>query len=274
MKSQQSLLVLNTVLVVMQRIVAWLIRHGVTYVEFSQVLKKLFLQQAIAEAKHLGSKETDSALSLLSGLQRRDVQILRLALEEEPIVTQTKSTVPAEVIGKWIANNYSENLAFSLSSEEEGHHQISFEQLVRLVSKDKHPRSILNELIRLHVVEWNEQTDEILLSRKAFLPNNDGESYQLFSRIMSDHIAASVHNLDGNHRKFLDQAVFVDEITPESAEILQQYSRKKWQAFMQEIMTLADVLCENDKEKSNSNYRFTIGMFDFYTPEVSLSCDS
>lgn len=261
MKSKQSLLVLDTVLVIMQRLVAWLIRHGINYIEFSQALKKVFLQQAMIEADRVGSKKTDSALSLLSGLQRRDVQQVRLALEEQPITAITRSTVPAEVIGKWLANShlYPDCLLFNADDPT----VISFENLVWSISKDKHPRSILNELIRIQVVDWDEETNLVSLQRRAFLPNQHSEqSYQLFSRIASDHLAASIHNLQTTEQdKFLDQAVFVDGLTQDSIVILEQYSRKKWQAFMQEMLTLADILSESDKQKINSNKRLTVGMF-------------
>jgi hypothetical protein len=261
MKSKQVIQVLESVLAIMQPLVTFLIRRGVTYIDFAQALKKVFLQQAINEAQRVGSKQTDSALSLLSGLQRRDVQQVRLLLIEQPLAAPTRSTVPTETIGKWLANPaYPDNLIFAHSDSQ----QMSFEQLVWSVSKDKHPRSVLNELIRIKVVEWDETTHTVKLLRKAFLPDASTEAaHQLFKRIITDHIAAAVHNLDATDEKFLEQAVFADELTPESVVILQQYSRKKWQAFMQEMLTLADVLCNVDKEKENANQRFTVGMFNY-----------
>ena len=271
MKSEKSLhmLVLDSVLTVMQPLVTLLIRRGVTYIDFIHGLKKVFLQQAINEMQRLGGKQTDSALSLLSGLQRRDVQHVRQLLIAQPIMTPTRSTVPAETMGKWLANPaYSDKLVFAHPAA----NNMSFEQLVWSVSKDKHPRSVLNELIRLNVVEWDEQTDTVTLLRKNFLSDSTTEAaYQMFRRIISDHIATVVHNLGATEEadKFLDQAVFADELTPESVLILQQYSRKKWQAFMQEILTLADVLCEADKNKAHANQRFTVGMFNFSGPQLA-----
>lgn len=271
MKSEKSLhmLVLDSVLTVMQPLVTLLIRRGVTYIDFIHGLKKVFLQQAINEMQRLGGKQTDSALSLLSGLQRRDVQHVRQLLISQPIMTPTRSTVPAETMGKWLANPaYADKLVFAHPAA----NNMSFEQLVWSVSKDKHPRSVLNELIRLNVVEWDEQTDTVTLLRKNFLPDSTTEAaYQMFRRIVSDHIATVVHNLGATEEadKFLEQAVFADELTPESVIILQQYSRKKWQAFMQEILTLADVLCEADKEKATANQRFTVGMFNFSGPQLA-----
>ena len=101
MKSKQVIQVLESVLAIMQPLVTFLIRRGVTYIDFAQALKKVFLQQAINEAQRVGSKQTDTALSLLSGLQRRDVQQVRLLLIEQPLAAPTRCTVPTETIGKW-----------------------------------------------------------------------------------------------------------------------------------------------------------------------------
>ncbi len=77
MKTQQSLLVLDSVLTMMEPLVLLLLRHGVSYVELAEQLKVVFLAQALAETQRIGAKQTDSALSLVTGLQRRDVQQLR-----------------------------------------------------------------------------------------------------------------------------------------------------------------------------------------------------
>ena len=70
-------------LAIAQPLVAWLVRSGVGYAEFAAALKPVFLAQAMAEAQRLGHKPTDSALSLLSGLHRKDVRQMRASAEGE-----------------------------------------------------------------------------------------------------------------------------------------------------------------------------------------------
>ncbi len=55
-------------------------------------------------------------------------------------------SVPSRVIGLWLAEGWGECLPFS--SEKEN----NFEILVKRVSTERHPRSVLNELIRLGIV--------------------------------------------------------------------------------------------------------------------------
>jgi len=53
-----------------------LVANGVTYTMFARALKPVFLQAAERELQSEGKRITDSALSLLSGVHRKDVRTL------------------------------------------------------------------------------------------------------------------------------------------------------------------------------------------------------
>ena len=73
MKNQPTL-ALDRVLRVLQPLVRLLLRNGVTYTVFAAALKRVFLDAARQELAGRGMAQTDSALSLLSGVHRRDVR--------------------------------------------------------------------------------------------------------------------------------------------------------------------------------------------------------
>ena len=68
---------LESVMGIMQELTSWLVKSGVGYTEFSTALKPLFYNEAIRESEYINQKKTDSSLSLLSGLHRRDVSAYR-----------------------------------------------------------------------------------------------------------------------------------------------------------------------------------------------------
>ena len=74
--SSQPSLVLDRVLRVMQPLVRLLLRNGVTYTVFAAALKRVFLDGARQELAARGMAQTDSAVSLLCGVHRRDVRSL------------------------------------------------------------------------------------------------------------------------------------------------------------------------------------------------------
>jgi hypothetical protein len=74
--TSRSTLVLATVVAVIKPLVRLLLRHGVAYPAFVAALKPVFLAAARDELAGRGMVQTDSALSLLSGVHRRDVRTL------------------------------------------------------------------------------------------------------------------------------------------------------------------------------------------------------
>jgi len=73
--------VLEQVLTMLQPLVVWLLRSGVGYTDLTAALKPVFLEAARTELTRIGGKQTDSAVSLLSGLHRKDVRAaIRLGL--------------------------------------------------------------------------------------------------------------------------------------------------------------------------------------------------
>lgn len=61
-----------------------LLASGADYPRLSAALKPLFIEQAQLELLRSGQKETDSALTLLSGVHRKDVRAWRLNGLGEP----------------------------------------------------------------------------------------------------------------------------------------------------------------------------------------------
>ena len=259
MKTQQSMLVLDSVLTMLEPLVLLLLRHGVSYVELAEQLKVIFLTQAMHESARIGAKQTDSALSLVTGLQRRDVQQLREHAKNATRPQQLHSTTPAETVGRWLAEQYSDEIPYSCGDD----FGISFEKIVNSISKDKHPRAVLDELLRIKVVEFDEKMQSVRLLRKAFLPDEQSEAIQyLFRRTLTDHLAASIHNIstDGD-LKFLEQGVFANGLTAQSIAMLHTYSRKQWENMMQDFLKFAGSLCMIDNDTQAQTERFTVGMY-------------
>ena len=68
---------LESIVPMMQHIAHWLIHSGIGYTDFVAALKPVFYEQALAELGRIKQNKTDSAVSLLSGLHRKDVSAFR-----------------------------------------------------------------------------------------------------------------------------------------------------------------------------------------------------
>jgi hypothetical protein len=256
---------------IVQPLVTWLIRSGVGHNEFAAALKPVFLAQAQEELARQNQKPTDSAISLLSGLHRKDVRAFRESATHTMEKVKTdgtawgKPSAANQVATRWLSQ---QDMADALPLSGEDH---SFEALARSVSKDVHPRTVLQELVRLGLVR--EDNDTVHLLRDAFVPDaNHKEARELFAGSVADHLQAGVHNLcmttnDATEpRKFLEQSVFADGLSPESIQTLNLLANDLWAHVLTNMVAAAEPLCKRDAGYPNPQ-RFRLGLFSFAAPE-------
>lgn len=270
MTSRNAASVLPEALAIAEPLVAWLLRSGVSYGEFAGALKLLFLTQAQRELQQRGAKPTDSALSLLSGLHRKDVRALRDEAAAQLKAIQYdrgewgKPSMANQVATRWVAEaQWPDEMPFAGPAP-------SFEALARSVSRDVHPRAVLEELQRLGLV--TSEGDSVRLLREALIPNPSlSEARALLAGAVSDHLHAGVHNLStSGHGKFLEQSVFADGLSPDSVRALQQLANTLWAQVLSEVVKAATPLCAQD-EGYPQPQRFRLGLYSYSAPETSAS---
>lgn len=257
--AQEAETTLESIFPMMQHIARWLIHSGVGYTDFVAALKPIFYEQALSELDRIQQNKTDSAVSLLSGLHRKDVSAFRQqATQNTTEAPNFAISVPARVIARWIALDLPHQIP--VSGEEN-----SFEALVKHISTEKHPRSILFELQRLGVVE--QQGQQVILQQNSFTPDNQmQESKALFSANLTDHLAAGIDNfISEKPFTHLEQAVHAEKLTPQSVEALRQLSIELWQDMAKQLLNAAIHHCEQDQNKADATYQFRFGVYQYDT---------
>jgi hypothetical protein len=274
----RSALIRDQALAALRPLVVWMVRSGVGYAECAAALKPLFLDAARTEMQAEQVRVTDSALSLRSGLHRKDVRLLGQAVL--PANGSAKATPANQVVTRWLARGLPDTLWLTLPNavaapeplpandarlaQEVAAATPSFEQLVQSVTKDLHPRALLDELVRLGVV--HEAQGQVTLSRQAFVPDAHSlEAAQMLSQSVADHVAAGVHNLSGPPgRTFLEQSVFADGLTDASIRVLEQQANALWREVLATMVAQAQPLCDQDEALGGSR-RLRLGMYCFST---------
>ena len=284
----------------MRPLVRLLLRHGVTYTAFAAAQKRVFLDAARDELAQRGMAATSSALTLLSGVHRRDVRELSQA---EPAAGAAAAgaassaalaplSVAGEVIARWMSDpawqggkrtrgargargesGLGGDGGATGATAATGARAVlprsgkagSFDALVASVSRDVRPRAMLDELLRLGVVTEGE--DGIALLADGFAPRQGlAEMSELFADNLHDHIAAASANLQGE-RNFLEQAVHVDQLTNESVAQLQKAAALAWRQAFKTVMHEAQQRFDGDAAEAPAaqrNQRARFGVY-FYT---------
>lgn len=190
-------------------------RHGVTYPMAADLLKRTYLEVAEADLARDAAPATDSRLSLLTGIHRKYVKQLRAVPRSSEQATPKQVALGTQIAAAWLHRDAYRDTSGeprSLPRQSTDPDAPSFEALVTSVSRDIHPRVILDEWLRLGVVSLDEK-GELRLVRSAFVPVAGFEEKAHFlGRNVHDHLAAAASNLSGIQPPFLERSVHYEGV--------------------------------------------------------------
>ena len=207
----------SAALSILRPFVRYLITQGWTYGALAELLKFVYVGEVIALDQRDGKPvPTDSRVSLLSGIHRKEVRRLREELQSGSgeIALRHGANMSAQVVAAWVAceayrDPQGEPLALPLRAAGAA---ASFENLVRLVKADMRPRTVLDELLRAGVVE--QQDDVVRLARGGYVSDLPEDRLAFMGAHIGDHLRATVHNLEGRAPTYLEQSVYFDDLPP------------------------------------------------------------
>lgn len=254
-------LVLAAVLRILRPLVGLLLRQGIGHPAFSAALKRVFVEAADAELARRDMKRTDSAITLMSGVHRRDVRALRETSEVSG--PQAAPPGPAgEVVARWLGDPRWQSPAGGPRALPHHGPEDSFDALVYSISRDIRPGAMLDELLRLGVVHTS--ATGITVDVAGFAPRADeAQMCALMRDNLHDHAAAAAANLLGE-RNLLEQALYVDEITAESAQVIERAARLAWQRTLQELLPPVQARYDQDAKATPPEARRHRARVGFY----------
>lgn len=271
----QTLPLLDALRALLRPVARLLLEKQVTFPVLSELLKEVLIEVAQERFSIPGRRQTDSRLSLLTGIHRKDVKRLRQGLAQEVRVSRSAS-LGALLISRWMADpDYRTpgGVPVDLPRVTPPGGGKSFEGLVLSGSKDITVRSVLDEWIRLGIVELTE-ADVVRLRVESFVPANDFEDkVHFFGRNLRDHAAAGVHNLLEEGEPFFDRSVFYDGLSSTSLEELRRVAAETGARSLLEINRLAHELQQRDarEESGEARYRMSWGGYFFGAEEAAAA---
>lgn len=239
-----------------------LIAQGITAPALYRIVKRIYVEVAELEFQLEGERQTDSRISMLTGVHRRDVRSFRdqdLSAEE---ASREKVTTMASVLGRWLAQSPDGPAPLPRSGEN------SFETLVRAVSKDIRPRTVLDELERQALV--TQQDGMVHLRSDAFLgPADPEQKVHFFAENVGDHISAAVENLLAEEPPFLERAVFYNRLTASSVGEIEKIARNLSEEALLSLNDMAHTRQQQDLDAADGTHRMRFGVFFYSVDEAS-----
>lgn len=240
-----------------------MIAQGVTAPALYRIIKRLYVEVAEQDFKLQTERQTDSRISMLTGVHRRDVRDFRGSDPFANDEAKEKVTTIASVLGHWMANAETRGAdGRPAPLPRSGDDEPNFESLVRLVSKDIRPRTVLDELLRQDLVQVEDGI--VHLKGDVFLgPADPDQRVHFFAENVGDHIAAAVDNLLAESPRFMERAVFYNRLTPGSVDQIEAHAREHASTVLETLNEKANDLQAQDLEDNAGTERFRFGVF-FY----------
>ncbi len=254
---------------VLRPLVRLMLARGITLPYLTELLKSLLVEVAEQDFRIDGKASSDSRVSLLSGVHRKDVNRLRHADagdEKMPPVVSLGAQLVAQWLGKpQYGDAQGQPLPLPRYVSEGGAQ--SFEGLVAGVNSDIRSRVVLDEWLRLGVVHLDEQR-RVCLNTQAFVPARGfDEKAFYFGHNLHDHVAAAAHNLLDQQPPFLERSLHFSGLSAESVQLLAAQSQK---LGMQALLAVNKTALEREKTDATPGaplQRMTFGIYFYAEPD-------
>ncbi|MBL8645550.1 MAG: hypothetical protein JNK21_16580 [Rhodospirillaceae bacterium] len=249
----------------MRPLVRLLIAKNIGLPAFIELVKEVYIGVAEDDFPTNGKRQTDSRISLLTGVHRKDVKRLRAMTPEAFSVPKSVGLGPL-VVARWLNNANTTDASgqpLALPRQPATPGSASFDGLVESVSKDIRPRALLDEWLRLGVARMDAQ-ERVVLNRSAFIPEKGFEEKAYFlGRNIHDHLASASSNLLNVKPAALDRSVHYTGLTPESAKTVAEAAERLGMQSLLAVNRLALDLAEQDKDKADATRRVNFGLYFF-----------
>jgi Family of unknown function (DUF6502) len=271
--NKKQLLIANALKRVFRPFVKLMLANNLTYTFAIDVVKTLFVEVADEDFAIDNKRQTDSRISLMSGVHRKDVRRLRDLKPNVEDVMPDNVSLGAQIIALWNANEKylnAEGMPKPLARFAAANADASFEGLVRSVSTDIHPRAVLDEWLRLGIAKVDAEnfvhlTTDMFIAQEGF-----EEKVYYFAHNLHDHAQAAISNVQGQQTSFLERCVHYDTLTVDSIDQIAEIAKKLGMKNLRDINKAADTLAVKDKDDANATKRMTYGIY-FYHEEMPVA---
>lgn len=194
---------------------------GVPFPDLSERLKAHYVEAA----KDLTEgKPTDSRLSVMTGLQRRDVARLRDFESKEPRLTHL-----SRLVALWQSDPAYAGAPLTRSGSAP-----SFEALAWEVRRDVHPRTLLDALLAAGTVTVEDEAVHLRASSYQPLAGSEDQMAYL-ARNMGDHLQAATVNVTADAAPFFERAAHFSGLSEGQVAELDALFREKQMALLEEL---------------------------------------
>ncbi len=242
-----------------------LLRNGIAFNAFADIAKQVYVEVADKDFAVQGKKQTNSRISTITGLTRKEVQRLKDLTPDQSEADIDYHNRAARVVYGWVHDNRFSDTTGSPANLPFDGDGPSFSQLVRAHSGDMPPRAVLDELIRVGVVAKLDDNHYSLLAR-AYIPSA-GTLEKL--HILGTDVYGLLETLDRNihftdKEPYFQRKVFYDNLPVEAIAGIRALISEDGQALLEKANQHMAQLDRDMNPESQGSGRRAAGIGIYY----------
>lgn len=246
--ADQKITALNAAMAkILAKLARIMLRNGLSYDNFSELSKHVFVEVAENEFPIDGRKISASRISTITGIPRKEVsRLLKLSWASDEDVSAKRNRA-ARVLAAWQRDEqFHDRKGDPVNLSLEG--SPSFTELVRKYSGDLPVRAIADELQRVGAIESVE--GKYRLTARAYLPS--AGTAELFEMLGTDttHLIDTIDfntNRTDDQPSLFQQKVIYDNVPVEYADAFRKLSRRMGERLVEEMDRW---LADHDRDRS------------------------
>jgi hypothetical protein len=218
-------------------IVRLVLRSGITWGEFAELTKQVFVDVARRDYGIQGRPTNNSRVAMITGLSRREVTRVRDVLTGEAQAPEPPSSRVAQVLSGWhVDPEFLDAEGSPLVLPPNGG-QRSIEALLKRYGGDLPHGAFLKELQQLGVVEKVGDGGFRVLAREYLRGSADPDIVRQLGVALHDHAATLAHNVNTARTepaRFEGMAT-TPHLAPRYARAFAEFAAERGQTFLEEI---------------------------------------
>ena len=239
--------------------------HGLPYAHAEEVLKRAYVRAARDARRAAGadSRRDVSQVATATGLSRRDVGRVSAALR--PRASQRLSPA-TQVFTRWASDPAYRHRNGRIRKLPRQGPAPSFEALATSVTRHVHPRSLLDELLRLGLVALADDGESVVLQKDRSVPQYDDERlFGMLAANVGDHLSAAAANVLHRDRRHLEQAVFAQGLSEEAVRAADELVRQQWRRLLADVAPALQRLIDADTNAGREGHqRLRVGLYSYH----------
>ncbi len=224
------------VLRLLRPLIRILLRNGVSYGTFSDLVKWVYVEVAGKEFGIKGRKQTTSRISVITGLSRKEVMRVRQIQRPDDRGSSERYNRAARVIAAWRRESDFFDAEGKPAPLPIGGPEASFSELVKRFGGDVPARATLDELIRVRAVERLDDGRIKLLTRAYIPENSDADKIHILGTDVGHLVSTIDHNLKkGPIGPRFQRKVAYNNLPDEILPKFRKLSAKKAQTLLEDL---------------------------------------